>query len=273
MKRLIGLLLCCLILSGCSRHDALAPETIALVQEEAYTLSDGTAVDLWQTDIFQDSVYQTQDGTELLRIPAKVDIAHVYVGSYVYFDTLSETAQRQIRAYYAENWPELDIPALLENAWKDFCSRDDDHPFSAHYAQQDIYPCASNDRIIAYCIETMIPIESTERGATHVRNEYFCTVFHRETGEVIGFWDLFSLSKEGTIEALARKMDSNRNQYPELKAALEGSATARLQQGGIEFCFPKGTLSWSEYDHYMYLSCDELSDILHDWAITEIIDE
>ena len=269
MKRLFLLILCCLFLTGCSSHDAPAPEEVTLVQEGVYTLSDGTVIDLWQTEIFQDSVYQTRDGAELLRIPTPVDIANVYVGSYENFDTLNETAQRQILAYYAEYWPELDIPALLENAWEDFRSQDNDHPFSSHYARQDIYPCASNERIIAYCIETMLPIESTERGATHVRNEYFCTVFHRETGEVIGFWDLFSLSKEGTIEALARKMDSNRNQYPELKAALEGSATARLQQGGIEFCFPKGTLSWSEYDHYMYLDCTDMTDILHPWAITE----
>ena len=264
MKRLIGLLLCCFILSGCSNHSEPVYDKPILVQEGAYTLSDGTVVDLWKTSVLDHAIYQTTEGVELLRIPEQVDIANVHVGGFASFGTLDEPVQEKIRSSYDKNFPELDIPGMLENAWSDYHTSDREEGFSAHYASQYLYPSVSNDRFVVYCVETMIPIEGS-----NVRFEYSDAIFDRRTGEVIEFWDLFSRSKEEAIEVLARKMDTNGNQFPELKAALENSATARLQQGGIEFCFPLGTLSWSEYDQFMYYSCDELDDILHDWAITE----
>lgn len=264
MKRLLALLLCCLILAGCRAKQEPPAEDQVLEQKGIYTLSDGTEVDLWKTTIWGRAIYKTADGMELLRIPELVDIANVHAGNFDDFNTLDETVQRKIRAYYEENWPELDIQALLEKAWSDYHAADREEGFSGYYASQSIFPCAANDSFIVYSVESMIPTEET-----NVQIEYFDTVFDRRTGAVIDVWDLFSVSREQASEVLARKLAVNSSQYPEIKAALEDEAVIRIVQGGIEILFPLGTLSWSEYDHYMHLDCTELEDILHSWAVTE----
>ena len=268
MKRLIGLLLCILILSGCGNHSEPVYDEPILVQEGAYTLSDGTVVDLWKTAIWGHSIYQTAEGVELLRIPEQVDIANINAGGFSGFGTLDETAQDKIHSFYDENFPKLDIPGMLENAWSDYHAPDREEGFSAHYASQYLYPSVANDRFVVYCVETMIPIEGS-----NVRIEYFDTIFDRRTGEVIDAWDLFSVNREEVTEILARKLAADDDQYQEIKTALERNAVVRVIPGGIEFLFPQGTLSISEYDHYMHLGCTELGEILHSWAVTEIIDE
>ena len=268
MKRLIGLLLCCLILSGCSNHSAPVYDEPTLVQEEAYTLSDGTVVNLWKTSILSHAVYQTAEGIELLRIPEQVDISNIHAGGFAGFGTLEETVQEKIRSFYDENFPVLDIPGMLENAWSDYCTSDREEGFSAHYASQYLHLSVANDRFVVFCVETMIPIDGS-----HFRTEYFDTIFDRRTGEVIDGWDLFSVNREQAAEAIARKLAADDSQYLEIKAALERNAVVRVIPGGIEILFPQGTLSGSDYDHYMYLGCTELGEILHSWAITEIIDE
>lgn len=268
MKRLIALMLCCLILAGCGNHSEPVYDEPILVQEGAYTLSDGTVIDLWKTAVWGHAIYQTAEGVELLRIPERVDISNVHAAGFDDFVTLDETVQDNILSFYDKNFPELDIPGMLENAWSDYHAPDREEDFSAHYASQYLYPCVANDRFVVYCVETTIPIE-----ASNVRIEYFDTIFDRQTGAVIDVWDLFTVSREEATEILARKLASNGRQYPEIKTALESNAVLRVIPGGIEILFPQGTLTGSEYDHYMHLGCAELGEILQDWAITEIIDE
>ena len=264
MKRMLALILICMLLAGCRNRPEPVYDEPFLVQEGAYTLSDGTVVDHWQTKVWGHAIYQTAEGIELLRIPERVDIANVHAGGFDDFAAMDENVQAAIRAFYDENLPELDIPGMLENAWADYHASDREEDFSAHYASQYIYPCAANDAFTAFCVESMIPIEGT-----NVQIEYFDIIFDRRTGEVIDVWEMFSISREAAEEVMARKLALNNSQYPEIKAALEEDAKIRVQQGGFEFMFPLGTLSWTEYDHYMYLDCTELEDILQNWAVTE----
>ena len=268
MKRLLIFCLSCLLLAGCGARSEPVYDEPVLVQTEAYILWDGTQVDVWQTEILGHTIYQTPDGVELLRIPEQADIANVHVWGVDNFGTLSETVQEKIRAYYADNWPELDIQELLEKAWSEFCRADQETPFSGYFASQSIFPCTANDTIIVYCVESMIPID----GST-VQYVYFDTVFDSRTGEVIDVWDLFSVSREQAADVMARKLATDDSQYLEIKAALETNAVIRVIPGCIEILFPQGTLSGSEYDHYMALGCTELEEILYGWAVTEIVDE
>lgn len=264
MKRMLAVLLICILLAGCGQPEQ-EPEKLILVQENAYTLSDGTTVDHWQGEIFEDAIYKTSEGWELLRIPVLVDIANVYVADMESFADLNETAQANIRAYYEENIPELDVQALLESAWADCNSGNPEKGmFSAHYAAQNISPSACNETIICFTIETIIS------GSDNVASiEHISTVFHRQTGAVIDIWDLFAVSREQTMDIMADALAQNDAQYKEIRSALETECVIRLEQGDVEFFFPLGTLSWHEYDCYMYLDCEDLAEILHPWAITE----
>ena len=264
MKRMLALILICMLLAGCRNRPEPVYDEPFLVQEGAYTLSDGTVVDHWQTKVWGQAIYQTAEGIELLRIPERVDIANVHAGGFDDFAAMDENVQAAIRAFYDENLPEMDIPGMLENAWSDYHASDREEDFRGHYASQYIYPSAANDHFVVYCVESTIPTEGS-----NVRIEYFDTIFDRRTGEVIDVWEMFSISREAAEEVMARKLALNNSQYPEIKAALEEDAKIRVQQGGFEFMFPLGTLSWTEYDHYMYLDCTELEDILQNWAVTE----
>lgn len=264
MKRLFVLFFACLFLAGCGVQPEPVYDEPVLVQAGAYTLTDGTSVDLWQTEIFADSIYRAADGTELLRFRDAVDIANVHAGNYDDFNTLNPKAQEKIRGFYDENWPEPDIPQMLENAWSDYTAQGRKESFSGHYAEQSIYPCAANDAFVSYCVESVIPIEGS-----NVRVAHFSTVFDRQTGEEIGFWDLFKVDEEETADYIAEKLAKHDGEYHKIRKALTEQASVRIQQGGFEFMFPAGSIYLSEYDAYMYLFCEELEDILHPWAITE----
>lgn len=269
MKKIALLVLLAFLLTGCvSREPQNQPETQILVREGAYTLSDGTRVDEWITDVFENTVYKTADGWELLWIPPRVDIANVGVVGLEGFQHLSETAQKNVRAYYDENMPELDVPGLLEEAWQD-CNTvtPEKGMFGLWWAHQDIFPVAYNETIMCFAAETSIV------GSDNVaRIERIHTIFRRDTGEVLEIWDLFTEPPEAAKAVLAHALAKGNNlKYDELRAALDGDNVVRLCQGGLEFYFPAGTLSWSEYDNYMDLDCDAL-EIWQDWAITERIE-
>lgn len=268
MKRLGILILLVLLLCGCAlQQQEPVKEKLTLVQEGAYTLSDGTRIDHWVTEIFENTVYQTADGWELLRIPPRVDIANVSVAYLEGFQHLSEAAQEKVRAYYEENTPELDVAELLEAAWQDLNTISPEMGmFSPWWAHQDVFPVAYNASIMCFAAETTIV--GSDKAAQIDRVH---TIFHRESGEVLEIWDLFTVDRDAAMDIIARALAQNAAQFEEIRAALEGENVVRLQQGGMECFFPLGTLSWSEYDCFMYLDCAEL-DIWQDWAITEKID-
>lgn len=264
MKRTIAILLLCLMLAGCRQTDQ-DPEKQILVHEAAYTLSDGTTVDHWQGEIFQEAIYKTSEGWELLRIPVRVDIANVYVADMDSFADLNKTAQASIRAYYDENWPELDVQTLLEDAWQDCNSENPERGmFSAHYAAQNIFPSACNETIMCFTIETTISGSDNVAQMNRVS-----TIFNRQTGEVIEIWELFTVDQATAKDTIAQTLAWDGALFDEVRAGLDRENVIRLEQGSLECCFPQGSLDWTGYDHYMYLELEDLAEIMHPWAITE----
>ena len=269
MRRLLAWVLLCFMLTGCCRTD-LPPEELTPVKSGAYTLSDGTVVDEWAQTLLGDRVYRTGDGASLLRVPQRPAIESVYVVNMIRFDQLEETARNEIRVYYDENWPELDILAILEQAWAEY-QQDTGESFSGYRADQLIYPTAYNDHIVVYCVETMVPVEDNV-----VRQEYTSTIFDRQTGQVIDFWDLFTVDRETAKDTMARLLaakdptvfaqEKGEDQLRQIRAGLN-QERIRVTQSGLEVCFPGGTLSWMKYDYYLYLRIDEVEEILYDWAV------
>ena len=90
MKRTLALFLIFLLLVGCGRKEEPIHDEPVLVEPGIYTLSDGTVIDLWKTELFADLIYQTADGIELLRLREPVDIANVHVGNMIPFTELNE---------------------------------------------------------------------------------------------------------------------------------------------------------------------------------------
>ena len=260
MKRIFLLMMICFLLAGCAGKQTVQErEKEILVMEKAYTLSDGTVIDQWQGEIFEEMIYKTSEGWELLRIGTPVDIANVSVAGEENFRNLNETAQQEIRAYYDANWPELDVQMILENAWSDMNSGDPkEGMFSPHQVFQNIYHGAYNESIMCFTVET---IDNAGRV------DYFSTVFDRRTGAVVDLWDLFAVEKSVAEKAVAEALARNDAQYEELLRGMD-SANVMLQQGGLIVIYPAGTLSWLEYDCHMYLDCEDLDGFWQDWAIT-----
>ena len=69
MKKIFALALALLLLAGCQEITGTPAEiNWVLVEEGAYTLSDGTRVDKWEQEEFRFwQLYKLPDGTELLR--------------------------------------------------------------------------------------------------------------------------------------------------------------------------------------------------------------
>ena len=270
MKRLWITVFLVLLLTGCAGQATQnVTEEHRLAEAGAFTLSDGTVVDRWITDVFENSVYKTADGWELLWVPLRVDIANVGVPGMEGFGHLNETAQAQVRTYYDAKMPELDIPALLEAAWQDCNTVTPERGmFKAWWAHQEVFPVAYNDAIMCFAVETSVV--GSDRAA---RIERVHTIFSRENGEVLEIWDLFKEEPDAVKACMAQALARDNNlKYEELRAGLELENVVRLRQGGLEFFFPAGSLSWVELDCYMDLDCDDLPGLWHDWAVTEQMD-
>lgn len=50
LRWVLPALACCLLLAGCSRQAEIRELEFVLAEEQAFTLSDGTTVDLWRED-------------------------------------------------------------------------------------------------------------------------------------------------------------------------------------------------------------------------------
>ena len=191
LRWVLPALACCLLLAGCSRQAEIRELEFALAEEQAFTLSDGTTVDLWRKDGWEDGnyYYRLSDGTDLLRVKLPVGPENVH-NTYENVEDLNETARAAVLAWFEDRGLLYDTERELERAygWYLACQENREE-YADRFVQQIIYPAGSNEAIICFVTEVTLPLEEPQM----VEMITLQTVFDRETGQVISGWDLFTI--------------------------------------------------------------------------------
>lgn len=270
MKKIFALALALLLLAGCQEITG-APAEInwVLVEEGAYTLSDGTRVDKWEQEEFRFwQLYKLpDDGIELLREDAPAGPKDVVVGGQAVFSSLSEGAQENIQTYYEQRGLLYDIPTELEKAYAAYqrC-QESGKEFSSFQADQEIYPCGANDTVCYYA--TSVTTSYDVQLANELR---LCEAFRRDTGEKIEAMDLFTVSQEEAARWFADyygQYDKDDLLNEEMREAFRPEYVI-FRSSGLEVMFPAGTLPSQESATGMYLAYEEAEDILQEWAVPD----
>ncbi len=201
-----------------------------ILEREAVTLRDGTALDMLEDPHFHDRTYRLADGTELLRVNDGGGPENRYVMGRESFDDLSETAKEKVRAYYEEQGLLYDEREELEKAYAAWKELGED--FACPLVGQDVTPAASSERIMYFTTSVTLPAEYDESVVTGLE---LCDAFDRETGERIDIPDLFAVPWEEV-----------RRRLPELAGWRIDPAVAAEMAEALEpewICFGQSELS------------------------------
>ncbi|GAU79654.1 hypothetical protein [Fusibacter sp. 3D3] len=259
-KRLIALLLLCIcFLCACNRD---SEETVtADLTKDVLKLADGKSID--QLNYFNRTVYQLEDGTELLSVQAPSGPNNVYVGGIESFDDLGEAAQAQVLSYYNNQSLLYDVNIELERAYSNYKNAENKSEFSAYFLSQNIAPTSSNKKVMYFLTSAMLPIEGN-----HGYEIRLGAAFNRETGEHIGNWELFSCTEEEAKQAM---LDIAGIIDPVLRAEMEAAFKPEqiiLFTDHLEISFGEGTLPSQVQSTLLALDFeDDLCEILNEWSI------
>lgn len=232
------------------QYAAKQVEISGLLEEDGYTLKDGTKVDLWtRSDHIS---YVLDDGEELLR-------ESVNSGETA-FPEADPAVNRTILEYYDKQGVLYDVPAALEKAYEDYCARAEEGSFQSHLLEQTITPTAYSESVLYY--ETSVLQSITSQQAYDMR---IGTAFARESGEVLDTMSLFSCDQETLMQAI---FDRAALTDAAERSALEQAFDPRFvsfYRDNLQIAFPKE--EEVEYSIIVGMDYEELTGILHDWAI------
>ena len=234
------------------------------------TFSDGTKIGKWDSGF--NTIYQMEDGTELIWIRGESGPDNVHVGYRESFDAFSEEAKNFVLKYYEERGLLYDADALVEQAY-DWYKKDKKN-FHTYYVSQEVFPTASNKDIMCFMTTVSLPIDNGYMG----HDIRLGDIFDKRTGEHISGFDIFKCTPEEAMNVIideaikdinsdaVRIKDENKFKE-ELKAAFKPEYII-LRGEIMEVSFPYGSLPTEEYLYNISLKyTDEIKAILHDWAI------
>lgn len=233
----------------------------ALLTRDALKLADGESIDIWNH--FNRTVYQLNDGTELLCVQDPSGPNNAYVGGIESFDNLDEAAQSNVLSYYINQGLLYDVNIELERAYTDYKNTENKSGFSSYLLSQDIAPASSNEKVMYFLTSVMLPIDGN-----HGYEIQLGAAFNRETGKHISNWELFSCSEEEVKQAI---LDIAGITDPILRAEMEAAFKPEhiiLFTDNLQVSFPEGTLPSQEHSYILGLDYDDnLCKILNEWAI------
>lgn len=232
-------LACCLLLAGCSRQaDEYDKYEFTMVEEKAYTLSDGTSVDRWQRWHWGDDYYWLPDGTDLLWVREPMGPENV-VNGRENVDDLNETARAAVLAWFEERGLLYDVEQELERAYALYLTcRENGERYQEGTVEQIIAPAFSNERIICFETRVTLPLDEVQM----IDKRTLATVFDRETGRDISSWDLFTIPEEEVRAWVAEQVALD---DPVLRREMEAALEPEwifLEPGGLSVMFPRGVL-------------------------------
>lgn len=233
----------------------------AFLTRDALKLADGKSIDIWSHS--GRTVYQLNDGTELLDIRDPFGPNNVYVGGIESFDDLDESAQSNVLSYYANQGLLYDVDIELERAYTNYKYTENKSDFSSLFLSQDIAPTSSNEKVMYFLTSITLPIVGN-----HGYEMRLGAAFNREEGKHISNWELFACSEEEAKQAI---LDIAGISDLVLRAEMEAAFKPEyiiLFTDNLEVSFPVETLPSQEHGYILVLDFDDdLSKILNEWAI------
>ncbi len=230
-----------------------------ILEEDAYTLSDGTVLDVRRSD--EMNIYQTKDGTQLLIENRPMGPDNVYVGNLLSLDALNDSAKQKISSWYKSRGLLYDLDSEIERAYADYQSYEGTEPFQEYFLSHEIFPSAYNDEIIWFSTNVSKSISQK----TGVENRT-CAAFYRETGELANMADFFTCSEEDIIIKLLDATLPSGNHRSELVEAFK-LEYLNFNQDAMAICFPAGSLPSEEHTLIIHVEYQQIEDILFAWAI------
>ncbi|MBQ3510556.1 MAG: hypothetical protein IJA90_11150 [Peptococcaceae bacterium] len=261
------LLFSMLLFTGCEYPKLEEPEIeYHLVQENIYTLTDGTCVDLWNDEWGDTNYYRLADGTELLRERCSISPENVYVGGQESFDDLTAEAQKNVKTYYVKKGILYDIGEELEKRYSGYLTlQKQGKGYSKAFVDQSVAPAASNDKVMWFLTSVYIPVDVEANTGTDL---YLCAAFDRITGDVIPSTDMFIIPKEGICDALLNKLPPGQETMRDEMKALFSLEYLVWFPDALHIIYPQGTLREDSSSIYTW-KYEKLADIMQPWAIPE----
>lgn len=228
----------------------------------AAALRDGTPLDLFRWT--SGTSYRLKDGTDLLYVRDPAGPENSIVAGQESYNDLSETAQKNVSAYFQERGLLYDVEEELEKSYANYQTRSPNKPTPS--AGQDITAQASSDRVMYFLTTVDLPIHGD--GTATNEQLRLCDAFDRETGAHIDGWDLFTCSPEEVKRALpdlAQVMEQPLRS--EMEAALQPENIVFFPSGA-EVWFPRGSLPSQDSALGLGLDYDDaFKAILQPWAV------
>lgn len=224
------------------------------MERGAVTMGDGTPVDVLEDT--GERIYQLADGRELLRVQLSADSAG--------FDSLAETARKQVLDYYEERGPLYDERAELEKTYALYQKLDG--AFISGLVEQSVSLTASSDRVIYFL--TTVTLPTGDENGNIVYSMRLQDAFDRETGAHIGPWELFTVPKDVVMQTL---LDKGEVRDPALRAemmAVPWEGRILFRPDGLSVEFEPGTLPSQEHGTGLWLDYDAgILAMMQDWAV------
>lgn len=236
--------------------------------KNAYTLSDGTVLDVWQGDT-NDIIYQLQNGTELLREDCPDGPENHYVGSQESYDDLSPAAQAAVTKFYADQGKLYDLDAMLEQAHAEYLA--DPERFCSYWVRQDTVPAASSQRVMYFSTNLTVCVaqEPGSNAYVQAQDTTLTAAFDRQTGAQLPLADLFTCPVDQLGEKLLNTVDWLKKD-PVKQEMIDAFRLDYLSisQDGIYLVFPAESLPSQELDYHVSVDLtDDCKALLQPWAI------
>ncbi len=231
----------------------------ALLEENAYVLSDGTQLDVRRSN--GQKTFQTKDGAPLLTEYRPTGPQNVHVGNRLGFGDLDTAAQEKIASWYERQGLLYDLDAEIARAYADYLSYEGHGTFREHYVCQEIFPCAHNADLIWF--STNVSTTADQRMGLENRT---CAAFWRESGEQADIAGFFLCSERALLDRvldLAGPADSVRREMEQTFRM----AYVIFDRENLEIWFPAGSLASTENAHIVSVEYDQIRDIMEPWAI------
>ena len=297
-KVVVILILVCMFLSGCAKENKAAnvlwPDLIA---ENAYTLSDGTAVSIYMhsKDTDDPKYYRLDNGAVILAEINGFGFKDILAYEHRTFSTndnpflqLPQEIKEIIWAHYKQMGKQYDIELELENAyllykryteaggtyWTGESDEDGVITLQAPTLQQYTTETAYNDKLMFFYtnVSKPLPIDlqpEPEYDFSLPRRDGgfygFYTVFHTETGEVIPQYELFTIPEDEIAERLFAIPDYLTDEERTMMKEQLKPEYIGLEDNQIVIWFPHETIHGNGY--VVSINCADIKDILQPWAI------
>ncbi len=257
----------CVNVDGKTCKTYLADQIILLsaLEPDAYTLPDGTKLDLRRHD--NRIIYHAKDCTAILTETPPLSPDRIHVDGQISLVELEVQAQQQILHWYETRGLLYDLDAEVQSAYDAYMTCENKAEFQNHLVGQEVYPSANNEELVWF--NTIV---TTPMNGQNVTEQHSSAAFRRNTGKYVPLEDLFSCPSDEIGNRVLDAAGAAVGALEDEKLAFQLEYIV-FDAGALEVWFPADSLPDSEYASIVAVDYENLAGILHPWAIPDSVKE